>query len=84
MMSVFGNVPAFDNNFVNGSGHKTFNGESLEMISIFYNEHKKIIDTEANDRHTFEFSGDNNQTTKIKYTKAKIIDMIFFAKGLKP
>jgi hypothetical protein len=76
MLGVFGNIPAFDDNFKKGFGH-SFGRNGLKMISKFYDDHKTRID--AKEIYTFDFSGNE---TKRRYTKAKIIDMIFFTKGI--
>jgi hypothetical protein len=75
MLGVFGNTPAFDGNFKKGFGH-SFGTKGLKKISEFYDGHKAQIDAKV--IYTFDFSGNE---TKRRYTKAKIIDMIFFTKG---
>lgn len=80
MLGVFGNVPAFDNYFRSGSKLGTFNELSLNKIKKFFDDHQKTISNEVKKTKTLEYNsgvkGDRN------YTKAKIIDMIFFAEGL--
>ena len=78
MLGVFGNVPAFDNNFRNGFHCHSFGEKNLKMIKKFYNKHNTQIDAKV--IHTFDFNGTE---TKRQYTKAKIIDMIGFIKGQK-
>jgi len=78
MLGVFGNVPAFDNNFRKGFGCHSFGKKNLKMIKKFYDEHKAQIDAKV--IYTFDFNGTE---TKRQYTKAKIIDMIGFIKGQK-
>ena len=78
MLGIFGNVPAFDNNFRKGFHCHSFGEKNLKMIKNFYNEHNTQIDAKV--IHTFDFNGTK---TKRKYTKAKIIDMIGFIKGQK-
>jgi hypothetical protein len=81
MMGVFGNVPAFDTYFKKGSGWKKFE-ESMGKVSSFYKSHKYLIDSEVEKRMTFDFDGHGiDSKTERKYTRAKIIDMIFFARG---
>lgn len=80
MLGVFGNVPAFDTYFKQGSNLGTFNGESLEQIFNFYKNNKDIISNESNRIKTFNFF--EKEDWKKYYTKAKIIDMIFFIEGL--
>ena len=81
MLGVFGNVPAFDGYFRSGSNLGTFNKHSLKEISSFYDKYKKIISDEATRIKTFEFHED--EANDRSYTKAKIIDMIFFIEGYK-
>ncbi|MCG2679880.1 MAG: hypothetical protein L6455_07925 [Kiritimatiellae bacterium] len=78
MLGVFGNVPAFDNNFRKGFACHSFGKKNLKMIKEFYENHKQQIDSTV--IFTFNFSGTE---TKRLYTKAKIIDMIGFIKGQK-
>jgi len=85
MLGVFGNIPAFDNYFKNGSGLKKFNKNSLKEIHKFYKKNKNILEQEAKKIKTFDFNKINNIKkpvfTKRSYTVAKIIDMIFFTEG---
>jgi hypothetical protein len=79
MLGVFGNVPAFDTFFKDGFGVSTFGRLALERIKKFYDENKEIID-----RHripTFDFV--TGKHTNRFYTRAKVIDMIFFIQGSK-
>ena len=78
MLGVFGNVPAFDDNFRKGFNCHSFGKKNLKMIKEFHKNHKEQID--ATVIFTFDFSG---AETKRRYTKAKIIDMIGFIKGQK-
>ena len=83
MLGVFGNVPAFDTYFKIGSNLGTFNKHSLEEIYCFYNntDYLKIISDEATKIKTFEYN--SGKASNRPYTKAKIIDMIFFIEGYK-
>jgi len=81
MLGVFGNVPAFDGYFKKGSGLGAFNEKSLLEIHHFYEDNKEIISNKANEIKTFKYS--NGSETNRSYTKAKLIDMIFFTKGLR-
>ena len=87
LLGVFGCVPAFDTRFTDtmrAYGHRrgwqcrfrSFNADALECISVFYAEHKKVIDRWAQKTRTFEFR--TGQLGKFSYTKAKIVDMIGF------
>ena len=81
MLGVFGNVPAFDNYFKIGSGLNTFNKKSLIEINNFYKNYSKIIDEETGKIKTFEYHEGSGLARP--YTKAKVIDMIFFMEGFK-
>ena len=83
MLGVFGNVPAFDTYFKIGSNLGTFNKHSLEEIYCFYNnaDYSKIVSDEATKIKTFEYHV--GEAGNRSYTKAKIIDMIFFIEGYK-
>lgn len=80
MLGVFGNVPAFDNYFRSGSGLGRFNEHSLKQIKNFYNDKSEIISGKAKEIDTLKYNSDSR--LERKYTQAKIIDMIFFTKGL--
>jgi hypothetical protein len=88
MLGVFGFVPAFDNYFGNtfrniftDCGFRSINNHSLECIKKFYDYNKIDIDNLADQSFVTDFiSGDK---TNHQYTKAKIIDMYGFTKGLK-
>ena len=79
MLGVFGNVPAFDGYFRSGSNLGTFNKHSLKEISSFYDKYEKIISDEATRIKTFEYP--SGEAGSRSYTKAKIVDMIFFIEG---
>lgn len=77
MLGVFGCVPAFDTNFRSGSGLSTFGRGALERIGHFYEENAEVIE-----RHrvpTLDF--DTGASTSRLYSRAKVIDMIFFVEG---
>lgn len=77
MLGVFGNVPAFDTYFKKGFGVSTFNPKSLSRIGQFYSDNKTII--EKYRINTLDFL--SGQPTQRRYSRAKIIDMIFFIEG---
>ncbi len=81
MLGVFGNVPAFDAYFRNGFGFGTFNKKSLVHISEFYKNgnYPRLISDEANRIKTFDY--DSGKSTDRSYTRAKIVDAIFFIEG---
>lgn len=88
MLGVFGNVPSYDTYFLiamrNDIGG-TLNMESLEKVGGFYKDNKNVIDRLSKDIKTIDFLSDEEAKlnyTKLNYTKAKIIDMYGFMKGL--
>ncbi len=77
MLGVFGCVQAFDTYFRKGFGIWTFGRDALMRVAQFYRDNKDVID-----RHcvpTIEF--DTGMDTARRYTRAKVIDMIFFVEG---
>ena len=96
MLGTLGIVPAYDRyvsqsikNIYNGDKFnintlnttKNFNKkykESLEFLNKFYNANKVDFDTVS--IRTKEFG--SKKDSKLKYTKAKILDMYLFAKSL--
>ncbi len=79
MLGVFGNVPAFDSYFKKGFGVSTFGKYSLEKVADFYKTNKDILDQSR--LKTLDFS--TGQPTNRIYTRAKVIDMVFFIEGSK-
>lgn len=77
MLGVFGNIPAFDQYFIKWVGVNKVTEKSLKKIKRFYEENKDAID--SFDVKTLDF--ETLKETKIKYTKAKLIDMYGFMKG---
>ncbi|WP_221410360.1 hypothetical protein [Apibacter muscae] len=90
LLGVFGFIPAFDRNFRstfshffiddNNCGFTKVNKNSLNYIKIFYEENEEQIDDLSNKIYTIDFFDGKN--TQIHYTKAKIIDMYGFQKGI--
>jgi hypothetical protein len=78
MLGVFGNVPAFDDFFRKGFVTHSFGKNSLLLINEFYKQNKRLIDNTT--IYTFDYL--TAGTTKRRYTKAKIIDMIGFIEGI--
>jgi len=78
MLGVFGNVPAFDTNFKCGFEVTTFGPRALRKISDFYNKQHTVIDKYRTPTIDFVSGG----FTTRNYTRAKIIDMAFFIKGM--
>jgi hypothetical protein len=78
MLGVFGCVPAFDLNFRRGFHCQTLCKRALGRIGEFYEDNRAEID--AVQVPTWDFlTGDE---TKRQYSRAKIIDMIFFQEGI--
>jgi hypothetical protein len=78
MLGVFGNVPAFDTYFKKGLGVSGFSANGLRKIGAFYQAHSTLIDRYR--RPTLEFV--SGKPTKRVYTRAKVIDMVFFVEGM--
>lgn len=81
MLGVFGNVPAFDSYFRSGSKLGTFNEYSLKQIKQFYDKNEEVVSNKAKEIKTFDYH--SGEAGSRSYTKAKIIDMIFFIEGYK-
>jgi len=80
MLGVFGNVPAFDQNFCTGFGmNKSLSKNNLSIIKDFYKDFKEEIDRQRIRTINFE----NGKETDRFYPKAKIIDMVGFVEGIK-
>jgi hypothetical protein len=77
MLGVFGCVPAFDTYFKNGSGLSTFGQSALRRVELFYREHAELIERYRVPTLAFAPGGATTRT----YTRAKVIDMIFFIEG---
>jgi hypothetical protein len=77
MLGVLGNVPAFDTYFRKGFRAATFGPKAFRRLGEFYQEHADTI--ERNRIPTLDFR--TGQPTRHRYSRAKIIDMIFFIEG---
>ena len=77
MLGVFGCIPAFDKYFKKGFGASTFGRKALLRVAEFYRGNAEVI--ERFRVSTLDF--DTGTATNRKYTRAKIIDMIFFVEG---
>jgi hypothetical protein len=82
MLGVFGNVPAFDDNFTYGCkvAHicATFGRKSLKDIGGFYRTNAAVLDRYR--VPTLDFL--TGEQTGRAYTRAKVIDMALFVEGL--
>jgi hypothetical protein len=79
MLAVFANIPAFDNFFKNGLGVSTFGAKALEKVARFYDANSELVDRYR--VPTLDFA--TGQPTHRRYTRAKVIDMVFFMEGAK-
>jgi hypothetical protein len=77
MPGVFGCVPAFDRFFRTGSGGAELDRETLTEISDSYRNHKSTLGSV----HVPAINFLTEKDTSRRYTKTKIIDMIFFEEG---
>jgi hypothetical protein len=80
MLGTLGCVPAFDTNFKAGFGVSTFGLKALRKVGQFDRDNADVI--EAHREHTLDF--DTGAPTERRYTRAKVIDMIFFIQGMRP
>ena len=80
MLGVFGCVPAFDRYFRIGFGCHTLCGDALVRIGNFYRNHQAAVDA----HRVFTLDFDSGRDTERRYSRAKIIDMIFFQEGVNP
>jgi hypothetical protein len=81
MLGVFGSTPAFDNYFVTGSGLRTFGQHALRELGEFYTANADAIETQRKKVTTIDF--ETGAAASRLYTRAKMIDMIFFVEGQK-
>lgn len=77
MLGTFGCVPAFDTYFKKGSGAWAFGPKALRGIGAFYEANAEAI--ERNRVETLDFA--SGSPTGRRYTRAKVIDMVFFIAG---
>ena len=83
LLGVFGSVPAFDTvvrcAFKAAGIEQTFNRKALLQLRDFYQSNAEEID--ACRAVTLDF--DTAESTHRRYTRAKVIDMVFFIEGEK-
>jgi hypothetical protein len=77
MLGVFGCVPAFDTYFKKGFRVSTFSKGSLRLVGGFYRANASTLDRLR--PPTLDFS--TGEPTSLLYTRAKIVDMVFFIEG---
>lgn len=88
MLGVFGTVPAYDRYFIqtfgklyNGCcGFRSFNKKSLNCIREFYSQNQCAVDSVMINTETLSFT--TCKESGVNYTRAKLIDMYGFTKGL--
>lgn len=78
MLGVFGCVPAYDRYFCDAFRASTFGPKSLSGLEAYYRANAKEIDAYRVATIDFATGTDSNRC----YTRAKVIDMVFFTKGL--
>jgi hypothetical protein len=78
MLGVFGCVPAFDRYFQIGFGRATLSPKTLKKIGDFYKDNQ----TEIEDAQVFTLDFGTGLPTERRYSRAKIIDMVFFQDGI--
>ena len=77
LLGVFACVPAFDANFRAGFGTATFSRGSLTRVAAFYGDNRDLVD--AHRVPTLDVR--TGRDTARLYSRAKVIDMIFFTEG---
>jgi hypothetical protein len=77
MLGVFGCVPAFDTYFRKGFGVSTLSKGALRLVGALYRANAQIIDRLRTP--TIDFA--TGQPSSRLYTRAKIVDMVFFIEG---
>lgn len=78
LLGTMGCVPAFDTNFKKGFIVARFGRKSLRRVGQFSGDNTEVI--EAHRETTLGF--DTGVPTERRYTRAKVIDMIFFIEGM--
>ena len=77
LLGTMGCVPAFDGNFKRGFGVSTFGPKALHKVGAYYVANASQIDSGR--EFTLDFAT-GGPTTR-RYTRAKVIDMIFYVEG---
>lgn len=77
MLGVFGCVPAFDSYFNKGFGATAFDVKALKRVAEFYMANANTIEKHRD--FTLDFN--TEQKTCRLYSRAKVIDMIFWIEG---
>jgi hypothetical protein len=79
MLGVFGSVPAFDAFFRAGLGVGAFGKKALKKVGAVYEENADVV--ERYRVPTLDFA--TGLPTARRYTRAKVIDMIYFVEGVR-
>lgn len=79
ILGVFGSVPALDTNFRRGFRAMTLCRGVLRRIREFYEANDKVIDEYRVPTLAFL----TGEPTERLYTRAKVIDMVFFIQGMR-
>ena len=77
MLGVFGSIPALDTYFKRGFGVSTFSRSALQRVGRFYDANSELV--ERFRVPTLDF--DTGEPTQRTYSRAKVIDMVFFVEG---
>ena len=77
MLGTFGCVPAFDSQFKKGFAAATFGPKALRRIGRIYSDHAQLVEAHRVGTLAFE----TGQATQRQYTRAQVIDMVFFTEG---
>ncbi|MCM2258538.1 MAG: hypothetical protein NDJ94_23145 [Vicinamibacteria bacterium] len=77
LLGTFGAVPAIDTYFKRGFQVWTFGPRTLSTIAEFYRAHSSEVDRWRVPTLAFE----SGRPTRLRYTRAKVIDMVFFVEG---
>jgi len=79
ILGTTGCIPAFDTNFKRGFGVSSFTPSALRQVGTFYQHNVAVI--EEHREATLDFH--TGSPTQRRYTRAKVIDMIFFIEGMR-
>lgn len=78
MLGVFGCTPALDRFFRLSTGLHALNRRTMNEVHQFYVEHSEAIE----DWRQFTLNIDSGENTTHRYTAAKVVDMVFFQRGI--
>lgn len=79
MLGVFGCLPAYDRYFCDAFAAATFGPKSLAGVEAYYLANADAIDAHRVQTIDFSTGADSGR----RYTRAKVIDMVFFTEGLR-